>query len=63
MDATVWIDGFAGRRGKGCVIVGETKHRYRVKAREGETLDLPAKLIRGEQTALVPKRSVTTPKQ
>jgi hypothetical protein len=54
------LDGFAGKSAQRVIIVGETRTQYRIRA-DGDAVRLagPGRSITGEETALVPKRSVS----
>lgn len=54
--AVICLDGWAGRTEHPCQIVGETKHRYRVKVDKPE--NLPDWLRKQTITQLVPKHAV-----
>jgi len=56
VEATLLIDGFAGRRELPCRVVGATQRRWRITA--DEPLPLPSKHLQPGDTALVPRHAV-----
>lgn len=64
VEGSAWLhfDDWAGRRRDPVVVVGETPQRYRIRAAAGRCQRLAGRAgsIAGDETALVPKRAVTS---